>query len=82
MNIKELKIILLVSALVSSVLLFIGIFVRAGIELPLQGMSYGLVFEMFKNPDFIGFHIKAFVWFFIASAASSAIAIKYVKKTS
>jgi len=81
MNSREIKIVLTVSTLVSSALLIIGIFVRGSIELPLQGMSYGLVFEMFKNPDFLGFHFKAFVWFFIASVISSSIAVKYVKRT-
>jgi uncharacterized membrane protein len=82
MTAKEFKIILAVGALVSLALLLIGIFIRAGIELPLQGMSYGLVPAMLKNPGFIGFHLKAFTWFFLASTISSSIAIKYAKKTS
>lgn len=79
MNIKECKVVVVVSALVSLALLCIGIFIRAAIELPLHGMSYGFVFDLFKNPDFFNFHVKAYIWFFVASSISSAVVLKYAK---
>lgn len=81
MNWNEMKIVVSVSTIVSFTPLLIGIFIRAGIELPLQGLSYGLIYEMFQDPKFLGFHFNAFVWFFLASIVSSSIVLHYVKKS-
>ena len=71
MNLKTVLACIGISAVVSAILIFLALFYYAGITVPLDGSSYGLTFEMFRNSEFVLFHLRAWLWLFSSAVLAS-----------
>ncbi|WP_415911305.1 hypothetical protein [Neptuniibacter sp. QD37_11] len=78
---RAILIVLGVSLAISLILVMVGIFWKSRMVMPMEGMNYGLVIEMFSSPSFQKFHLEVFMWLFSASAISSSTTLYLVHIT-